>query len=318
VRYVRRALKRRHPDAFDGVRVEPLVRAADGEWFCALEAPDGSPEADAARGHRTEDVYKELRQALLDAVELLAEDRVFCGDPRRQLPASLYYGGRGVLRPVTDLRSALGALALLIDQTCGRDGVDPGAGDEPPADSHYRRFRGLLGGTDFAEGDWTAPTGAPTRVDRSAVWRFDGEWSNDPEVRAAQEAFHREWHGLTDGLVAVLRGDHGRFPILARRMCTLGPEAVRLMRLPGNTPGMGADPVFRGTEEHGLARLLDSRYQRSWDCCAWPADLLQPLPKPFSPARTEVRIFMGTSLVDGSSASRVAPSTYPAPGRLPP
>lgn len=90
--------------------------------FCALEAPPDV--ASAAHALRPESVYLPLRAGLIAAVPERGEAAVFVGDGgsrphRRQSPTSIWWGGRGSLRTITDLDSALAAIDEVLGQTSG-------------------------------------------------------------------------------------------------------------------------------------------------------------------------------------------------------
>ena len=111
------------PDApgFDTGEAQVIVHPTDGVE--PVELPYAS----------VSELYRDVEEAFKSLCEQLGEDRVFIGPPRAQA-TSAYFPFEG-LTPVTDLKSALRAIELIVEQGEGLRG--------DIEDSHYARFLGI-------------------------------------------------------------------------------------------------------------------------------------------------------------------------------
>ncbi|MGO6898006.1 ferritin-like protein, partial [Rhizobium ruizarguesonis] len=89
---------------------------------------------------------------------------IFTGDRSRQITSEYYYSGGGELFPVTDLKSALEAIDLIIEQGEGDGG---GIYDDDDHElAHYYRFEELVKGRYYQKGDQPGhPSGPQLQVD---------------------------------------------------------------------------------------------------------------------------------------------------------
>ena len=143
--------------------------------FLNIERPG---EADAEplgeNYHSIGQFYAAISEGLRTCSEALGEDKVFCGDPARQLTAeTTYYGGAGHLISVTDLASAEAAMIEIVEQGEGLDHSSIFDGDknmfhpEREEVGHYFRFQEILKGQSYQAGDTaeSGPTGEKFIVD---------------------------------------------------------------------------------------------------------------------------------------------------------
>ncbi|HEY0782942.1 MAG TPA: ferritin-like protein, partial [Thermoanaerobaculia bacterium] len=211
------------------VHLLPFSEAAI-ETFLKVEEPShpyaGPPVAEryAATALRVAELgpYRtvgEFYQAIVDGLEALVaklgEREVFTGDPARQVPPELYYGGGGTVTAVRDLAAARRALDEIIDQGEGETrSMFDGDGDLAHffrflEIKHQRRYapdqRHAIHGRHFEE-----PKGEPFPVDYTAVYPMlhDPRPDDYPagELRDASTAFDRLYSHLLRQLQGAFDG----------------------------------------------------------------------------------------------------------------
>src|SRR4051812_14581321 len=158
------------------------------ELFLRIEQPasaDAPPQTDEYR--TIGQFYAALETGLRALCDELGEERVFSGDPARQIGELHLRGGGGEVLPVHDLKSALAALAEVVEQGEGAARTDVWDGDrdvfhpEREEVAHYYRFQELRLGRRYRTGDTprSGPTGEEIAVD------FDGVLPMRPDPRTA-------------------------------------------------------------------------------------------------------------------------------------
>jgi hypothetical protein len=140
--------------------------------------------------------YAEIASGLEEIHDQLGADRLFTGDPGRQVTAEYYYSGGGEIVPVYNLDDARAAIRLISEQG---EGLGGGIYDEESELAHYYRFKQLAHEAYYHPGDNPdEPTGPPLQVDWHAVYpaktnpRLSDYEEGSPLRRAALE-FNRHY-----------------------------------------------------------------------------------------------------------------------------
>ncbi|MFF0342674.1 ferritin-like protein [Kribbella sp. NPDC004875] len=225
------------------------------DMFLRLEKPE-APGAPGESDHYATigQFYDAIEDGLRFLTETLGEDKVFSGDPARQVTAGPFHHTGGVLRPVTDLGSALAALEEIVEQGEGTSRGEVWDGDHdifhPDRDevAHYYRFEELKLGRRYQRGDTpqSGPTGEPVTFDPTGVspMQPNPRRSADPQVRAAQEEFDNTYCTLLYLLHQAFTGEPALIRDATRAMFGLKSEALKLMRL-SEDDSTTAGPTFR-------------------------------------------------------------------------
>ena len=191
--------------------------------------------------------YKAIEQGL-ELLHAQMGDKLFSGDPARQITPEYYYSGGGGLFAVTDLASAKAAIALISEQG---EGMTDAIFDEEGEIAHYYRFQQLLLGRYYQAGDTPGhPSGAPLAVDWDAVFpvKANARLADYPEgsaLRAGAEEFNRVYAGFLALMTKAFNGEPSLFVDAVGDMFRLKELSYQLMRqpLPGQ-PGLHAAPTF--------------------------------------------------------------------------
>ncbi|RSM44814.1 hypothetical protein DMA12_14805 [Amycolatopsis balhimycina DSM 5908] len=228
------------------------------ELFLSIERPasaDAPPQPDEYR--TIGQFYAAIEAGFHVLCEEIGEAEVFCGAPERQLGEGHFSGGGGTIIPVHDLKSALAALAEIVEQGEGAARTEVWDGDRdvyhPDHDevAHFYRVQELRAGRRFQPGDTpqTGPTGEEIAVDRDGVlpMRPNPRTSDYPEgspVRVAQEEFNQTYSLLLYLLEQSFNGEPGQVKQAVGVMFTLRAQAVALMKLPSGDGRTTAGPAF--------------------------------------------------------------------------
>ncbi|ACU71017.1 conserved hypothetical protein [Catenulispora acidiphila DSM 44928] len=228
------------------------------DLFLQIEQPataDAPPQSDRYR--TIGQFYAAIEAGLRTLCEELTEEAVFHGDPRRQLGDMHLPGGGGQVIPVHDLKSALAALAEIIEQGEGAARTDVWDGDvdvfHPDRDevAHYYRFHELRTGRRYQRGDTpqSGPTGDPITVDFDAVlpMRRDACTTDHPEdspIRKAQQEFDQTYCLLLYLLEQAFNGDPSQLKDSVGVMYQLRAQALKLMKMPDGDDGTTAGLTF--------------------------------------------------------------------------
>jgi Ferritin-like len=224
-------------------------RVSEGEGAGQGSLP-ATPHDDTLRFFSIGDFYEEVRRGLeaLEGEKVKAGETLFTGDPARQVTPEYYYSGGGDVVPVTDLDSALEALRLIGEQGEGLGGA---IYDNEGELSHYYRFKQLLQGRYYQEGDKAdEPTGPPIDIDWDAVYplkpnaRLD-DYADAPELHAAAVDFNREYADLLKLLTDAYSGRPELLIDAVVAMFRVRDGMAKLIRnpLPGSD-GLTAAPTF--------------------------------------------------------------------------
>ncbi len=227
------------------------------ELFLRVERPAPAGAQAESDGYETiGQFYAAIEAGLRDLCDRLGEDQVFTGDPARQVTSAHFRHSAGKLVAVTDLASALAALAEIVEQGEGMAGGEVWDGDadvfHPGHDevAHYYRFEELKLGRRYQRGDTPAsgPTGEPITVDLAGVRPMrpnprPSDHAPGHPVRVAQGEFNHTYCTLLQQLEEAFDGHPDRLPAAVGTMFALKKLADALMALPDDD-GMTAGPTF--------------------------------------------------------------------------
>lgn len=247
------------PHGDPAVRVNLVPFGSEAlELFLSVEKPasaDAAPETDGY--HTIGQFYAALDSGLRTLTDTLGEEVVFCGDPKRQLQEMHFSSGGGQVIPVHDLKSALAALAEIIEQGEGAARTEVWDGDkdvfhpEREQVAHYYRFVELQRGRRFRAGDTpqSGPTGEPIAIDPDGVlpMRPNPRSTDYPEgspVRLAQEEFNNTYCLLLYLLEDTFNGNPAQMRDAVGAMYALKSQAQALMKMPSGDGRTTAGPTF--------------------------------------------------------------------------
>jgi hypothetical protein len=206
--------------------------------------------------------YSYIRKRLEEAHKVHGKDKIFTGDPTRQIGPDDYYGAGGEVIVVNNLVSAVHALVEIMEEGEGADlgGVAndkdriPGPEEEERWDiAHFFKFDEILHSRYYQPSDTLGapPTGGDMMVDWSAVWPMHDDpksshYESMPEIKALSDNFNAIYSELLDGLNEAFNGKKERLAGLVPTMYRLKEAAQRLLRvpLPGNAQGETAGPTW--------------------------------------------------------------------------
>ncbi len=243
----------------DGSVVVGLGRLSPNavDTFMRIERPakpHAPPEAD--RYHTIGQFYEAIEDGLKTLTARFSEREVFSGDARRQVTPALYYSGGGEALPVTDLRTALLALRVIVDQGEGIDHTifdgDHVVFGQDQELAHYFRFQEIALGRYYRRGDTvrSGPTGPvlPVRWDQVYPMRPNPKPEDYPEgseLRRRSDRFDRTYSSLLDQLHSAFNGDPELLVPAVWQMFDLKYQAQALIQneIPGRE-GVHAGPSF--------------------------------------------------------------------------
>ena len=195
---------------------------------------------------------------------------MFCGAPDRQIGEMHLHGGGGTSIPVYDLKTALAALAEIVEQGEGaaRTAVWDGDVDvfHPERDevAHYYRFQELRLGRRYRTGDTpqSGPTGEAIAVDLDGVlpMRHNPRTADYPEgspIRVAQEEFNQTYSLLLYLLEEAFNGSPGGMMGAVGAMFGLREQALALMAMPTGDGRTTAGPTFEYVPPEPGAEITD-------------------------------------------------------------
>jgi hypothetical protein len=245
-----------HADPSIELSLLPFGKEALG-MFLRLEQP--AHQGDPAEGDNYETIgqfYDAIEEGLRDLCAELGEERVFTGDPARQVAGGPFAHTAGHLAPVTDLNTALAALEEIVEQGEGAARADVWDGDkdlfhpETKAVSHYYRFQELAVGRRYQPGDTpeSGPTGETVTVDVAGVRpvRPNQRLADHPEgsaIRTAQEAFNQTYCKTLHMLEQAFNGKPAMLGMSVGTMYAAKGQAQSLMAMQDDD-GLAVGPTF--------------------------------------------------------------------------
>lgn len=197
----------------------------------------------------------EFYAAIVEGIKELEEkakregQTIFTGDRSRQITSEYYYSGGGELFPVFDLKSALDALELIIEQGEGDGG---GIYDDDEHElAHYYRFEELVKGRYYLKGDKPGhPTGPPLQIDWDGAYPIKpnlkvADISDGSELREATVAFN---HRYGEFLALLTRAYNGQPSLLLEAVPVMFEFRNMMLELIRNPlqghPGLNGSPTY--------------------------------------------------------------------------
>jgi hypothetical protein len=249
------------------VDLQPFSKEAVGT-FMKIERPAEAPSDDerivrrhrhgrsglAANPHGEGMHYFSIGEFYMDIVHGLQflhtkeGDKLFSGDPARQVESEHYYSAGNKLFAVTDIRSALAAAKVIIGHGEGFGGT---IYDRAHELAHFFRFEELLLARHYQPGDKPhTPTGPAFRVQWDAVYpvKKNARLSDYPassELHAAAVAFNRSYADFLGQLTTAYNGQPQLLLKAIPQMFVLRNKINQLMHhpIPG-LDGVNAAPTF--------------------------------------------------------------------------
>ncbi|QUQ67853.1 ferritin-like domain-containing protein [Kutzneria sp. CA-103260] len=228
------------------------------DLFLHIEKPASAEAPLQADGYRTiGQFYAAIEAGIRGLCEKLGEEQVFRGDPGRQVGEMHFHGGGGKVMPVNDLKSALAALAEIVEQGEGAARTDVWDGDrdvfhpERAEVAHYYRFQELKHGRRYQAGDTpqSGPTGEVIGVDFDGVLPMgrNPRAEDHPvgsQIRLAQHEFNTTYCVLLAMLEETFNGNPAQMGPAVRQMYKLKGQAQALMKMPTGQGRTTAGPSF--------------------------------------------------------------------------
>ena len=197
----------------------------------------------------------EFYETILEGIKYLeaeaheAGTTIFSGDKSRQITSEYYYSGGAELFPVTDLKSALEAIELIIEQGEGDGG---GIYDDDEHElAHYYRFQELVEGRYYQKGDQPGhPTGPQLQVDWEGAYPIQqdlkvNDINKDPELREAAIAFNTRYGEFLQLLTRAYNGQPSLLLEAVPMMFEFRNMIFELIRNPlPDCPGKNGGPTY--------------------------------------------------------------------------
>ncbi len=208
--------------------------------FLLIERPqhfDDDPLSSGPGWTSVGQFYAFIRKGLLNLVEELGEDKVFCGRQERQVGPEDFYNSGGEAFYVTDLTSALLALRVITEQGEGlRDSIfdsDDQLFGEDRQVAHYFRFNEILTGRTYGPHDTpdAPPTGPEIDVRWDDAYRIDPNASVADYARYQDKAVYEHAVAFNDAYAEVLAHLEIAFNGMPRFMILGVPAMLRLRDL---------------------------------------------------------------------------------------
>lgn len=252
---------------------QPLVVARSRQEQCGFLTIHNGKELDTFYSIGL--FYAEIIRGLF-ALHKEKGSALFCGDPKRQIQPEYYYNGGGDIIPVTDLDSALQALAIIQEQ--GEGSRIRTIYDEERELAHHYRFHQLIPkyrrdplhpklddeGLSDKEGQYYVidkddpkksdrpyePKGASFKVDWEAVYPLKenaslSDYPEGTEVYAAAQQFESAYRKFLAELEYAFDGHPETLIPAVGGMFRLKEQANNLIRNPINgRDGDHAAPIF--------------------------------------------------------------------------
>ncbi|GAA4586113.1 hypothetical protein GCM10023194_31300 [Planotetraspora phitsanulokensis] len=231
------------------------------DMFLRIERP--APPGAAPEGDEYETIgqfYDAIEQGLRHLCDRLGEEKVFSGDPARQVNAARFRHTAGKLVAVTDLASALAALEEIVEQGEGTSRGEVWDGDQDVFHpdraevGHYYRFQELRIGRRYQRGDTpqSGPTGEAISVDLAGVRPMRrnprlADHAPGSAIRTAQEEFNHTYCDILHLLEQAFNGSPKLLRVAVATMFQLKAQAQALVRMP-DEDGTTAGPTFEYVE----------------------------------------------------------------------
>jgi len=223
------------------------------EGFLKIEKPAKTNEPpENGHYHSIGQFYEAIMNGLIN---VSAKQKIFTGNPDRQVRPEHYYGAGGKLIAIENIDDACRAISEIMGQGEGIDGDifdgSDGAFDQSKEVAHYFRFNEILQGRYYKAGDTskTPPMGAELLVDWDEVYKMEPNpkmenYKNYPELYDLALDFNKTYMGLLDAINHACNGFPKDIEKSIPLMYKLKEQAVDLIRVPIKGTGFSAGPSF--------------------------------------------------------------------------
>ena len=247
------------PHSDGSVQVQLMPFGAEAlELFLGIERPASRDAPAVVEGYGTiGQFYAAIEAGIRALSDKVGEEAVFCGDPARQVGEMHFRTGGGKVMPVTDVKSALAALAEIVEQGEGAARTDVWDGEvdvfhpEREEVAHYFRFQELKHGRRYVAGDTpqSGPSGEAIEVDFDGVLPMrpnprTADYPVGSPIRVAQEEFNNDYCLLLHLLERTFDGEPARMGEAVRQMYKVKGQAQALMKMPTGDGKTTAGPTF--------------------------------------------------------------------------
>lgn len=241
------------------------------EAFLQIELPEELHRPPAAfvenlviEGSTIGEFYRGLKRDLENLCTEAGEGFVFTGKFEHQVPPHSYWSAGGGIIQVTDLKTALKALDLIVDQGEGASGTTNALGSgyfRNPSDvAHYFRFNEIKQQRLYRASDHPsdAPSGDEFAVDYFAIHPIKtdcrpADFEGDPKLSELNNRFNRTYSLMLQEIGEAFNGNPDvLFSATMDGMHGLRDIAVAMMQIPlPRDPHHHAAPTFQWTLQLG-------------------------------------------------------------------
>jgi len=193
--------------------------------------------------------YAEIERGLTSLSAQLGEEKLFCGNAKKQVTPEYYYSGGGDIVPVYDLESAKEAIRLISEQG---EGFEEGIYDQEGELSHYYRFQQIQCERYYIKGDTpeSGPQGGPIYTNWDAVYPIktnarNDDYPSDSELFAANVDFNRFYKKFLAEINEALNGKPEKLIPAVGKMFIIKNKMYEIMRneIP-EEEGVNGAPTF--------------------------------------------------------------------------
>lgn len=227
------------------------------DTFLAIEKPMEMEKEDAptSKGYKSiGQFYAILKQELFDFCEDFGEEKLFAGDPDRQLGPEYYYNGGGEIIKVGDLESAHRAIKVIVDEGEGYlqsiFSSDHEEFGEIKDLAHYFKFKQLKAGKFYTNKDKpeSEPSGetVPLSFATDQIYPASAmlKLQDTPEIAKKTQECNMLYWNLIRACQDAFNGQGNRLNEAIIYMHTFRESSKFLMRLEVGATGFNAAPTF--------------------------------------------------------------------------
>jgi len=234
--------------------------------FMQIELPDYWPEDDEPETRQVEipgytigEFYELIKTKLTDLSNEIGEENLFIGKPEYQVPLDFYWSGGGKPVLVKNLKDALEAMDVIIDQGEGASVIHLDDGDSEFFDQknevpHYFRFNEIYVGRRYKIDDdpLLPPTGEPFPVDYTKVYPIksnckSSDFIGTPKLQELNTEFNTHYTTMQIGMEQAFSGDpKALYRAIMNDMHKMASIATEMFSIPieGDPDNLNGAPSF--------------------------------------------------------------------------
>ena len=233
------------------------------EIFRKIELPEFAAEPEAMKaivipGYTIGEFYNLIKNDLKKLCEEFGEESVFTGNPDFQVSRQYYWSGGGAPVVVTNLKEALRALDIVIQQGEGTsESLSDGDGNffqQAEEIPHYYRFTEISKQRRYKADDKpdAEPSGDELKIDYTQVYPIKTnckrtDFLSDPQLLGLNDEFNNHYSLMLTQLAEGFNGNPRNFyTAIMNGMHSLTPIALKMVQIPisGNLEGKHGAPSF--------------------------------------------------------------------------